>query len=409
MENEQKLHPALWALYNFGSAVFFGNTILIYFLAWLSTEKKADLPFFTLTLALATLAAAITMPIAGYFCDRMRKRAPFLALATLGYISGAAGLSLFNSGFMILVMFFLAAFFYQLSGVAYHALLARVATTRTLYLVSGYGIFCGYLGLITGIAALHFVAARQGYKAVFLPAAFASLLFVLPALLLIRDRPAPLVPFGELNLKAVASEIKNSWKKIRRDTYLRNFIAISSLGVAGLTPLVLFGAAYATGAMRLSSDQTVRLFMFAGLSSATGAFFSSRICRTFQSPYLALSFLLKVSFLVVLFIALSPHPAMFQALALAGAFVLGAALPLVRSLFIQLSNLNRLSEYFGFLGLVTRIAGLSGIVLWGIITELFDFAGAGRLRLAVLCTLIALAFALSRFRRLRNLQYESVI
>jgi len=315
---------------------------------------------------------------------------------------GASGMVL-----QILILYFLFQYFYQGSLAFYDGFLRDLGSNRMTEKISGLGMAAGQIGNVIGImlvfpvaaGAIHFMGL-SGRSATFIIAALLYLVFVLPVLFHLKDKPHPdhgnTAASGSHN--PFASTI-NDLKNIHRYPGLLNYLITYYLFADALLTLQLFATLYADLVFGLTDIEKVLVSIFALLMATLGAFISPRIVSLFKSTRKTISFFIGSWALLLIFLAMAFDKPMFILLTILNGFAFGVLFSLSRAYFAEIVPANRQSQYFSIYVLFERFASVLGPVVWSATLILFSASGIVKYRYAMISLglLVVISFIVFQF------------
>lgn len=267
-----------WALWDWGSAAFNAVITTFVFSVYITSDAFGEGASSKLGWALAGAGFLIALlaPISGQWADRSGRRTTWLAINTGLVIGAAAGMFFVRPSeeYLWLGLLLLAAgnVFFEFASVNYNAMLSEVSTPANVGRVSGYGWGLGYLGGIVLLLIVYFglinpevglfgITDEQALdvRVTMLLCALWTLLFSLPVILTIRDRPrtAPVPKVGLVDsYRALFRSIAGLWRSDRNTVW---FLLSSAVFRDGLAGVFTFGAVIAARVFGFS-DSDVILF-----------------------------------------------------------------------------------------------------------------------------------------------------
>lgn len=376
-----------WALYDFANTTFSLNVVSRY-LPLLVVE---DLHGRDLDVSIAysgsMIAVALAAPLLGALSDFSGRRIPYLAATTALSVTATALMGVGRPLFLVLLLFAVANFFYQVSLVVYDALLANVSDESTRGFASGLGVGLGYGGTILSLYSVAPIAERYGKAAAFPATAVLFALFALPCLLLVRDRAR-----GSLWRPGLAREtvrrVRATFATLGTIPGLGRFLVAHFLYTDAVNTVVLFMAVYATKVGGFTSPEVTHLLAISTVFAIVGAFASGPLIDRIgakRALYVALGL-----WVVALGLALVAERSVFF---VAGAFTgaaLGALWSADRVLMFRLSPPESLGELYGIYGMVGRFAAISGPLVWGLVVYALEDTGKLAYRAAIGSLLVML-------------------
>lgn len=410
--NKEKIRQGFlifsWGLYDLANQFFAMNVVSLYFVRWLTLEKGRPEIFYSISFGISTFFVAILGLILGAISDMTQSRRPFLISLTLFSIIFTMVLGISESVFLGLLFFALANFGYQTAIVFYNALMVNIAPAGRVGLVSGLGRMLGYSGAILALYFIKPIVLKSGYQATFLPTGLLFLIFSLPCMIFIKDKP------GRRNMRLVSffrkdkiSEMAKQLKETLLDSYkspgLPDFLKAAFWGLCAVNTITLFMSVYVTRVFKLNEIQVIDLIAFSTVFAIIGSIVSGYI-----SDRIGVAFTLTLTF-ILWGICLS-----------AGAFVktaglywligslvgiaLGSVWVVLRAMAIRLVPPEKIGGAFGLFNLAGYISAGVGTIFWGLILLLLSPLGEWGYRLALFSLNLFLAFAFVFILRILRLK-----
>ncbi len=383
MQTNPRLARFSWAVYDLANTIFSMNIVSLYFVLWLTVDKGCGEIYYSFALGSSIFVAAIFMPILGEISDRLKRRIPFLIFFTLGCVGFTALLGLVKEASVALLIFSLANFCYQLSGVVYNSLLAHVSTSQSLGRTSGLGVSLGYLGAILGLLLVKPFCDAGGRQATFIPSAALFLVFALPAFIFIKDLPHPHIPGIELRIKAIFSRLAKSLRQICQDRSLARFLISAFLCLNAVNTVIIFMGVYAKRAMNFADAEIIYFLSVSTVFAMAGSYAFGQLTDRWGSRR-TLNLVLKLWCLDIFLAGIATSAWMFWIIGPLAGVCLGATWVSARTMLIELVPKEHLGQMFGLFGLAGRFSSILGPIDWGVITT-WAFAGLGvfKYRLAI--------------------------
>lgn len=293
----------LWGWYFFDWASQPYNTLLLTFIfgpyvTELLGDGSAAQAAWGYGVGAAGLLIALCAPILGAVADRSGGRIGFVALFSLFYIVGAAGLWLAQPGdfplVTVLAFFALGLIGMEFATIFTNAMLPDLGPRERLGRISGTGWAFGYLGGLVALVIMLALfaesaatgrtligiepvlgldpAAREGTRAVGPLTAAWYALFMVPFFLWVREvRPAAPVPVVRAARQAVPDLMATLRSLPARHPGLTAYLASSMLYRDALNGMYVFGGIYAAGVLGWSVTD---VGVFGILAVITGAVFA---------------------------------------------------------------------------------------------------------------------------------------
>lgn len=372
-----------WAMYDFANSGYTTVVLTALFNAYFVTVVAGNAPWATLawTAALSVSYALIvaSAPIIGAFADRHAAKKRLLVITTLGCVLFTGLLYFAQTGtlWFALACVIMSNFFFGTGENLIAAFLPEIARVRSLGRVSGWGWSLGYIGGLTALGlCLMYVtwAQTQGQIAAqFVPVTMlmtAGLfaLSSLPTFLLLRERALPR-PTQAIRFGDAWRAVRQSLHLLRRLPDLRRFLVCTLFYQAGIQAVIILTAVYAHQAMGFTLRQTLILIIVVNITAAVGAFlFGYLQDRIGHVRAIALTLVGWITAILLAWAA--REPTLFWVAANLAGVCLGATQSASRALMGVLTPPSRLAEFYGFWGLVVKLASIVGPLTYGATTWL---------------------------------------
>jgi UMF1 family MFS transporter len=325
-------------------------------------------------------------------------------VATFGLAFVPPGQPLLAAG-----LYVVANFAFEGAYVFYNAFLPDLAPPERVGRLSGYGWALGYVG---GLLALglcfplvpksYTVDAAGAASTVFLIIAVWYLVFSLPALLWLRDRPSDAAarPDGRGYLRAAFAELLATIRHVASYRAVAFFLAAYFLYNDGITTVIQFTGIYTKEVLAFGPRENVVLFLVLNVIAAPGALvFGSLVDRIGGRRTIQLTLVVWV--VVVGAAATATSKVGFWPVAVLAAIVIGATQASSRALMARLAPRDRMGEFMGFLALSGKASAVMGPMLYGVVADVVGRPGDGGRghRIAIACIGALFVVALVVLRR----------
>jgi MFS transporter, UMF1 family len=385
-----------WAMYDFANSGYTTVVITAIFNAYFVTVVTGGAEWGTLLwttiVAISYALVMIIGPILGAWADRRAAKKRMLFWSTLGCVLTTLALApLSAQGATLLwpvcIVFILSNVFYSLGENFTAAFLPELASSQHIAKVSAWGWSLGYVGgLVTLGACLVVVTVQQNAganAASYVPwtlviTACIYAIASLPIFLFLRERATPRV---EPTRTSYVSQLRASIAQLKHFPDLCRFFFAGIAYQAGLAVVITLASVYAAEALGFKMADTIKLLLVVNVSAAIGAFLFGYVQdRIGHKPTLVITLLMWIA-MVLLAYVWNTQAGFWVAANLAG-LCLGASQSGGRALVGVMSPKAKVAEFYGLWGLVVRLAGIVGPMLYGAVT----WATAGNHRLALLLT-----------------------
>ncbi len=387
-----------WALYDWANSAFATSVMAALFPPFYrSLVTSAGLSeaqataYWAYTTSLALFLMALLGPILGALADHKGQKKRFLALFAGVGIAGTTLLVLLGNDAYILgsLLFILAHMGFSGANIFYESLLPHLATRNDIDQVSVRGYALGYLGggillLINALWCLKpqwFLLPGVGFalKASFLSVALWWALFSLP---LLYHVPEPLEPNRTTPVNPVWAAFGRLAQTFRQITqYKQLFLFLGAFWVYndGIGTIIKMATAYGDEIGIGLTDMVLALVLtqFVGIPCSLGFGRLARHIGTKRSILIGLGVYTLIA-LGGFFMQTALH---FYILALMVGLVQGGTQALSRSLYAAMVPKSRAAEFFGFFSTSSKLAGMTGPLLFGLLSQM---AGGSRLSILAL-------------------------
>lgn len=387
-----------WALYDLANQFFALNIVSLYFVRWLTLERGVAEIFYGFSFGISVFLSAAFAPLLGTISDLSGRRRPFFVIFTLISIAFTMLLGISDNIILVLSFFAVANFACQMAVVFYNSLMVNIAPKGKIGLVSGFGRMLGYSGAILALYLLKPIVLKSGYQAAFIPTGLLFLLFALPCMLFVKDKPVdnPANQGSFLNVNKI-SEIFKSLKELIFNTQrypgLLDFLKSAFFGLGVVNVVIIFMSVYATRVFGLTEPEVINLIAFSTVFAIAGSIFSGFISdyAGHKRSLCAVFMLWMVCLLLGSCVRASNYYWVIAALV---GFALGATWVVSRNLIIWLIPSDKVGEVFGIFNLVGCLSAVAGALYWGVVILLLSrWAELGyRIALFSLSVFLLLAF-----------------
>lgn len=290
---------------------------------------------------------------------------------------------------IVLILFFLFQYAYQVSLIFYDALLKVIATPVKRGWVSGIGEAFGEFGWLMGpLILLPFAIGmvtlfgQSGRAQVFLPATIVLLVLGLPMFWWIKEPKAK--QKTTVNLGAVyTTTIEGLKDLLQKDKNVTTFLIAFMLVSDALLTANLYFAIYLDQIFKMTDVQKGLLLVAMEVVAVISSLVFGRI-----SDQIGNKKLLIISGLNLVFVygvmSITSSITWAYILAAFSGFGYGVFYTTSRSLAVKISPLHRLGEYFGFFSTFQKFASIIGPMTWGIVVFVLRDYGLIRYRVGIM-------------------------
>ncbi len=385
-----------WVLYDLANTIFSMNVVSLYFATWITIDLGKQELWFGAANSISQLMVVLSVPLLGFLADHRNKNGTFLRIMTLVCIFATAaisGISLF--GFNIttamligLFLYMIANYGYQSGLVFYNAFLPGLAPRKYIGKISGMGVAVGYIGSAIGLILVMpfnegmlfsynvpFIEGG-GRIATFLPTAFLFLIFAIPALLMLKNRPEP--PSGTgTKFEGIIKYYKNLIKLLTRDKEgktIGRFLIAKFFFQEAVETIIIFMAVYSQKVIGFTSDESSQFFIVIIPAAVIGSLACGWIVDRI-GPHKTLRRVVIGWFFTLMLIVITSGRGWFWAGGVFAGIFLGSTWTAARPMMISLVKPENISEAFGLYALSGKMSAVTGPLVWGLVVLLFDSFG----------------------------------
>ncbi|MET0261601.1 MAG: MFS transporter, partial [Rariglobus sp.] len=198
----------------------------------------------------------------------------------------------------------------------------------------------------------------------------------LPTLLLVRERARPRsLPPGQTLFAAAWGANLRSLRELPSHRTLAAFLLSLTFSTAGLVAVVAFAGGYADKVLMMTPEEFIKLLVLLQLSGVAGAY-GFGLLQDRSGPKLALSLALVLWIGVCVGGAFCTSKLQFYIIGGMAGVAMGALQSAGRAVVSTLTPDGRGGEFFGFWGFFTKLAGVIGQPVFGVLAMHFGFRTA---------------------------------
>ena len=392
-----------WAFYDWANSAWSAIIITFifsrYFVDVLSPNVDQGTLFWTWTIGLSSLLAAILSPIVGSISDQSQKSKIWLISTTIIYALIALSLwfaepNLINL-FIIIILIFIGNLSYEISQIFYNGQLKLITNKQNFARISGLAWGLGYAGTVIIFIiyyGLFFLPADpiidldldsyENIRISFLITGFWILLFALPLFITFKD---PIT--DKLEAKNTFSEsfkqIKITFNEIQKYKNLVWFLIARLFYMDGINAIFAVAAIYATVVFGMSTTDIIMLGIGTNIAAGIGSWVFSFIENRIGSKNTIVFSLISI-FLISFIILFIDQKNLFIVLAIILSSFFGPVQSASRVYFAKSIPENKKFEFFGFYSFSGKVTSFVGPVLYGTIAFIFSSPQLGLASLLVL-------------------------
>lgn len=406
----------LWGLYDFANTPLTAAIGGLYLAQWIVLDNQLDDIWYGGVFTLTTIFLLLTSPFWGTWSDQVGKRKPFITWMTFVLLIAGGLLGLVATSSLpsvtrvtiVLVLFFIVQYVYQVSLISYNALLKQLSTSKTLGKISGIGQFFGELGWLLGPAILLPFATGKitlwgepGRAQVFIPAVLMLAVLGLPMIFWFKEKEIKsaekTIDFKVIyhktirGLAALVKENKNA------TLFLVAFMFVSD----ALLTAQLYFAIYMDQIFKVGDTQKFLALASLEIVAILSAYIIGKLSDSRGTKRLLISscWILFFGFLVLSIN--TSLPVIYVLASVLGAGFAGFYVT-SRALLLKISPVEQHGEYFGFYSTFQKFASIIGPLTWSATTLLLKDYGVFRYRAAVLALALLMLIGTLLMTRVRE-------
>ncbi len=385
-----------WYLYDFANTSF---TVLMVtalfpvFFRAMVTADVGDTGFLGTALwgyagSITMIVIAVTSPILGAIADFSGSKKKFLIFYTALCVFFNSLLFFTAPGLPPIlgipiwgwawIIFILANIGFQGALPFYNAWLPEISDEKNIGRIGGIGFAAGYVGaLLTIIIALVSVIALGTDSTIpFLLGAMFFLVFSIPSIKMLKNRPATAKPEEEgMSLAMVGfKRVRKTLGEIRTYQGLPLFMVAYFLFSDAITTVIYYAALFGETVYAFSINDILIFFAVTQLTAIPGAFIFGYVAdRIKTKPTLMITLGIWIFALLLAFVGTDPM--VWWIVGMIAGVGMGSAQSTTRSMFGQYIPEEKKSEMFGFYALTGKFAAILGPAVFAIVITLSEGAG----------------------------------
>lgn len=389
-----------WAMYQLASNAFSLLIISTLLPIYYSHVAAANLTPTTATIywgytnSIALLIAACLSPLLGAIANSyaVRKRL-LITFASLGIVLTTLfffvtkGMWLYAS-----ILYVFATLFYSLADLFQNALLPLVSTPHDMDRISTKAFAAGYLGggvlLALNLLFINFMGNKElAVRLSFLSVSIWWAVFSIPLLLFVQEPPVKCTQPGNPLLKGF-QHLAQTFRKIKKYRPLLLFLVAFWLYNEGIGTIIIMAAIYGAeiGIHQNTLVSALLVTQFVGIPFAFAFGYLPEWIGTKRAIYLGLF----VYVLVLIGAFYMSKPWHFWTLSMMVATVQGGTQALSRSLFGRMTPKDKVSEFFGFYNMSSKLGSFVGPLVFSLVSRSFENGRYGILALSAFFVLGAI-------------------
>ena len=371
--DKKKIIP--WALYDFANSSY--TTIVIttifsiYFVRNIASNFENPTFIWTLIISSSYLFVCLISPFIGRLSDTVVQKKKLLFLVTF-FCSSCTALLYFSkdSLFIALIFLFFSNIFYSVGENINSSFLSQISAKSKVGKVSGVGWGIGYFGgicsLIIALLIIRVIESNSsiGHLSIPIIMIFTGIfyfVFSLPIFIFFKEA----FEFDNSPKKLSVLEVVINLKKYR-DIFMFIFLLQSAVN-----SFVVLSSIYSSFVMGFNLNEIIILIIVVNFFSAFGAFYFGRLMDNFGA-FNTFRLLIVLWMIVTILILLNNSKIIFWILGCFVGLLIGGVFSNIRALIVKISHEKISGEFYGYWGLLTKLASIFGPLLYGLANYMSD-------------------------------------
>jgi len=326
-----------------------------------------------LIMSMSPLLVALFAPVMGAIADYSHSRKLLLVIATYTTIVFTACLFFIQKGdvFWACLLFIFANFAFNMANVFYNSFLTDIAGKDEIGRISGIAWGVGYLGgmasllIVLPIYQMSNLANNLHYRLSFLAVAVFYLLFTVPTFLWLKEPRKPNTvkkDYVAIGFQRLLHTARNIGKFKDLLWFLVSFFFYND----GITAVIAFASIYGTTRFDITPQAMIVFFIIAQPASFLGALLFGYLFDKIGAKR-SINITLMLWVLVIFGAFMCNTKGQFLWVVITSGFLMGACQANSRTMFAQLTPASKVTEFFGFYGVMGRLASILSPIVYGFI------------------------------------------
>ena len=392
-----------WSFYDWAnsawSAIIITFIFARYFVDVLAPNQDIGTLYWTWTIGISSLVAALLSPILGSISDKSQRSKLWLIFTTLIYSVIAFSFWFAEPNVLsltlIIILIFIGNVSYEISQIFYNGQLKLITTKSNYAKLSGFAWGLGYVGTVTifliyyGLFLLPaepiFGLDKSSYENIRISFPITGiwiLLFSLPLFLTFKD-PYQKILGSKIKIKESFKELLVTFKDLQKYRNLIWFLIARLFYMDGINAIFAVAAIYATIVFGMSTSDIIMLGIGTNIAAGIGSWLFCFIENRFGSKNIIVFSLICI-FLISLIILFINQKNMFIIFAIFLSSFFGPIQSASRVYYTKSIPDKKKYEFFGFYSFSGKVTAFIGPVLYGTISYIFSSPKIGMASLLVL-------------------------
>ena len=392
-----------WSFYDWANSAWSAIIITFifsrYFVDVLAPDKDLGTLYWTWTIGISSLVAALLSPILGSISDQSQRSKYWLILSTLIYafIAFSFWFAVPNGMHLVLIiiLIFIGNISYEISQIFYNGQLKLITRENNYAKLSGFAWGLGYAGTVIifiiyyGIFLLPeepiIALDKTSYENIrisFPITGFWILLFSLPLFISFKD-PNSNKSTAKVNIGESFHQIMNTLKDLKKYKNILWFLIARLFYMDGINAIFAVAAIYATLVFGMSTTDIIMLGIGTNVAAGIGSWIISFIEEKIGSKNIIVFSLICI-FIISFSILLIDQKNTFIILAICLSSFFGPIQSASRVYYVKSIPDEKKYEFFGFYSFSGKVTSFIGPILFGTISYSFSSPKLGMASLLVL-------------------------
>ncbi len=262
------------------------------------------------------------------------------------------------------IIFIIANVGFQGALPFYNAWLPEISTEENIGRIGGYGYAAGYVGaMATIISALVVLLADMAYTIAFFLSAVFFLVFAIPSIAFLKNRPPRVFPGeeGQSLIRLGYRRISNTLKNIRKYRGLTLFLVEYFLFSDAITTVIYYAAIFGQAVYAFSTTMILIFFAVTQLTAIPGAFIFGVVAdRIGTRKTLIITLFIWVVALSLAYLFVAYGALVWWTVGMIAGVGMGSSQSTARSMYGQFIPEEKKSEMYGFYALTGKFAAILG-------------------------------------------------
>ncbi len=252
----------------------------------------------------------------------------------------------------------------------YNAWLPEISTEENIGRIGGYGFAAGYVGamatIVIALLSLAYFPTQPTLP--FLFSAIFFLVFAIPSIMLLKNRPAKKHP-GEEDIGLVTvgfRRVKNTLRQIRTYEGLPLFLVAYFLFSDAITTVIYYAAIFGQAVYNFDTTLTLIFFAVTQLAAIPGAFIFGWVAdRIGTKKTLVITLNIWIVALLIAYLFVAWGQVIWWSVGMLAGVGMGSSQSTARSMYGQFIPEEKRTEMYGFYALTGKFAAILGPFVYG--------------------------------------------